>query len=102
MCCSLFNQEITRKTSKITRKRPQNNPQTHQESEASNATEWLNQVTIHCVIAVCGSVILTHKVSLVWLCVHQLRRNGIFRFNGTGITNMITPSPEKGDTGTSK
>lgn len=75
---------------------PPNNPQTHQESGSSDATERLNRVTFCCLVVVCGSAILTRKVSCMWLCVHQLRRNGVFRFNGTGMTNMIAPSPENG------
>ena len=91
-------QTVTRKTFKITRKHPPNNPQTHQESGSNDATERLNRVTFCCLVVVCGSAILTRKVSCMWLCVHQLRRNGVFRFNGTGMTNMIAPSPENGAT----
>lgn len=94
--CLNVSQNVTRKTFKITRKPPPNNPQTHQESGSSDATERLNRVTFCCLVVVCGSAILTRKVSCMWLCVHQLRRNGVFRFNGTGMTNMIAPSPENG------
>lgn len=96
MGCLNVSQDVTRKTFKITRKHPPNNPQTHQESGFSDATERLNRVTFCCLVVVCGSAILTRKVSCMWLCVHQLRRNGVFRFNGTGMTNMIAPSPENG------
>lgn len=47
MTCLNISQNVTRKTFKITRKYPPNNPQPHQENGASDATERLkidNQV----------------------------------------------------------
>ena len=47
MLCLNISQNVTRKTFKITRKYPPNNPQPHQENGASDATERLkidNQV----------------------------------------------------------
>lgn len=66
MACLNISQNVTRKTFKITRKYPPNNPQPHQENGSSDATERLNRVTFYCLVAVCESVILTHKVSRMW------------------------------------
>jgi len=55
MWCLNVSQNVTRKTFKITRKHPPNNPQTHQESGSSDAAERLNRVTFCCLVVVCGS-----------------------------------------------
>ncbi len=90
MMCLNISQNITRKTFKITRKHPPNNPQTpppnnpqpHQENGASDATERLkidNQVAgVNTVALTYGNCSASVRIfSVVILTMHHTKKTGV-------------------------
>ncbi|MED8718250.1 hypothetical protein RCL81_05175 [Escherichia coli] len=81
MMCLNISQNVTRKTFKITRKYPPNNPQPHQENGASDATERLkidNQVAgVNTVALTYGNCSASVRIfSVVILTMHHTKKNG--------------------------
>lgn len=81
MMCSNISQNVTRKTFKITRKYPPNNPQPHQENGASDATERLkidNQVAgVNSVALTYGNCSASVRIfSVVILTMHHTKKTG--------------------------
>lgn len=92
MCLSI-SQNITRKTFKITRKYPPNNPQPHQENGASDATERLkidNQVAgVNTVALTYGNCSASVRVSSVVIStMHHTKRGSVYHLPFVVISTM--------------
>lgn len=86
-------QNVTRKTFKITRKYPPNNPQPHQENGASDATERLkidNQVAgVNTVALTYGNCSASVRIfSVVILTMHHTKRGSVYHLPFVVISTM--------------